>query len=424
MRKLIWLLLLGLLAMPILAAQAQQDTIETSSVILFTSEREGNLEVFVMDADGGNQRNLTNDRGSDYTPRWSPDGTQIVFGSDRSGDPELYVMDADGNNLRRLTDSPGVDRSPAWSPDGSRIAFMSSRDGNWEIYVMNTDGSNPQNLTNSGFVDASPTWMPVTQQITFTSNRDGNPEVYMMNADGTNVLRLTNNPTLDDQPSWSPDGTRLAVISQRDEGLGIYLLDRNGLNPQFVITNLIADAPVSWSADGQQLVFQSTSGPEDQDIFSVRIDGSDLEQLTEADGWDQNPNWKPDPELSPAFAASSVIPTSTAAPTVDPNASVFATPLPDAAATQPVTQATVVPTAPANVDCTLFAFHNVVKRVEPNFTAAQSGSVPAENRVRAVAQAVDTDGKIWWQLEDGLWVFSEVINERGNCNALPLGDVG
>jgi dipeptidyl aminopeptidase/acylaminoacyl peptidase len=233
--------------------------------------------------------------------------------------------------------------------------------------------------------------------------------------DGTNVLRLTNNPTLDDQPSWSPDGTKLAVVSQRDEGLGVYLLDRNGLNPQFVITNLIADAPVSWSPDGEILVFQSTSGPEDQDIFSVRLDGSDLKQLTDAEGWDQNPAWQPDPEFAPVIVAPGPVPTSTALPTVDPNAAVF---------TDPTSAPNIPPTAPANVECTLFAFHNVLKRDEPSFDAGQFGAVPAEKRVTAVAQAVDPDGKIWWQLEDGYWVFSEVINEQGNCNALPIGDVG
>jgi len=148
----------------------------------------------------------------------------------------------------------------------------------------------------------------------------------------------------------------------------------------------------------------------------VRIDGTDLEQLTDAEGWDQNPNWKPDPALAPEFAAPGPVATSTAQPTVDPNAAVFTDP------TAVVTSAP--PTAPPNVECTLFALHNVVKRDEPSLTANQFGVVPAEQRVTAVAQALDPEGKVWWQLEDGFWVFSEVINERGNCNALPMGDVG
>ena len=88
------------------------------------------------------------------------DGTKIAFTSNRDGNYEIYVMDPDGTNQARLTDNSHDDYSPSWSPDGTKIAFQSNRDGNYEIYVMNADGSNQTRLTDNSKNDRSPSWGP------------------------------------------------------------------------------------------------------------------------------------------------------------------------------------------------------------------------------------------------------------------------
>ena len=121
--------------------------------IAFRSGRDGNYEIYVMNADGSNPTRLTNKTASDAEPSFSRDGSKIVFYSDRDGNNEIYVMNADGSNPTRLTNNAAFDGHPTFSPDGSKIAFESDRDGNHEIYVMNANGSNQTNLTNHAAFD-------------------------------------------------------------------------------------------------------------------------------------------------------------------------------------------------------------------------------------------------------------------------------
>ena len=118
--------------------------------IAFTSTRDGNGEIYIMNADGSNVTRLTNNPANDDRPIWSPGGKPIAFVSDRDGNLEIYVMSADGSNQTRLTNHPARDVYPVWSPDGTRIMFVSNRDGAFEIYVMNTDGSNVVRITRTG----------------------------------------------------------------------------------------------------------------------------------------------------------------------------------------------------------------------------------------------------------------------------------
>ena len=298
--------------------------VDAQARIAFSSEREGNPEIYVMDADGKNQRRLTNNRHEDWSPVWSPDGKRIVFFSNRDGHVhvirgvptyEIYVMDNDGGNLQRLTNNPNDDRSPSWSPDGERIVFQSNRDkdnpGNYEIYVMDTDGGNQQRLTDNPNQDELPSWSPDGKRIVFSSVREGHfenkfgitDEIYVMDNDGGNLQRLTENRKNDWFPSWSPDGKRIVFSSDRKgdfENFEIYVMDNDGGNLQRLTENRVYDWSPSWSPDGERIAFMSERDGNNQ-IYVMDNDGDNPQNLTNNPHDDWCPSWFNSPfSVSPA----------------------------------------------------------------------------------------------------------------------------
>lgn len=262
--------------------------------IVFESDRSGNFEVYVMNEDGTNVVNLTNNSALDYEPDWSPDGSKIAFVSRRTGSDEIYVMNADGSGLTQLTATIGTDRAPAWSPDGSKIAWESKRDGNDEIYVMNANGSSETNLTKHFADDSHPAWSPDGTRIAFHSDRDANKgyEVYVMNPNGTGVVNLTNNAAdFDARPAWSPDGSKLAFVSSRDGNLEIYMMNANGSGQTRLTSHPELDSYPEWSPDGSSIAFRSDRTG-NVEIYMMKADGSSPANRTNNQATDCHPSWK------------------------------------------------------------------------------------------------------------------------------------
>jgi Tol biopolymer transport system component len=185
----------------------------TSTQIAFTRDLGTDVEIFRVNAhvNGTGLVQLTNTPGSfNVDPAWGQNN-KIVFTSNRDGNEEIYSMNADGTGQTRLTNNSAPDYGPYWSPDGSKIVFQSERDGNSEIYVMNADGTGQTRLTNNTAVDSSPAWSPDGSQIAFHSNRTGNFEIFAMNTDGTSQRQLTSNTALDKFPDWQPLNTNTAT---------------------------------------------------------------------------------------------------------------------------------------------------------------------------------------------------------------------
>ena len=290
--------------------------LDAHAQIVFISRRDGNREIYVMDADGGNQQRLTNNPHGDWRPSWSPDGKHIVFVSERDGNREIYVMDADGGNPQNLTNNPHGDSNPSWSPDGKRIVFSSNRDGHviagiptYEIYVMDADGGNQQRLTNNRHNDDHPSWSPDGKRIVFDARRNGHfrndlwgitSEIYVMDTDGRNQLNLTNNRSNDWSPSWSPDGKRIVFTMSDENGTEIYVMDADGRNQLNLTNNRSNDRWSSWSPNGKRIAFASDRDrPPDFDIYVMDADGSNPQNLTNNPQLEGHPAW-----FGPTFAVA------------------------------------------------------------------------------------------------------------------------
>ena len=299
--------------------------VDAQAQIAFVSDRDRNSEIYVMDADGGNQRRLTNNPASDHSPSWSSDGKRIAFVSDRDGHvhpihgrstSEIYVMDADGGNPQNLTNDPHHDWSPSWSPDSKRIVFGSDRDRdnnphNTEIYVMKADGTNQRRLTNNLTEDMYPAWSPDGGRIAFSARREGHVvhnldityEIYVMDADGENEQRLTENRHNDMYPAWSPNGERIAFVSDRKgnwENYEIYVMDADGGNQQKLTNDRGDDWWPSWSPHGERIAFMSERDG-NTEIYVMDADGGNLQNLTNHPGGDSGPAWLNSPfSVAPA----------------------------------------------------------------------------------------------------------------------------
>ncbi len=308
------------------------------SKIVFDSERDGNFEIYVMNADGSNQQRLTSWERGDQFPAWSPDGKRITFTSWGREDglrAAIFAMDPDGSNVTRLSKLIGKEDAPRfpgdqalaarWSPDGKRILFESDRDGNAsDIFVMDADGSNVQRLTTapgSGKFSSDYDWSPDGNWIVFDSNRDGNTRIYVMAADGSDVKRLTDTPG--GNPTWSPDGKRIIFGSTGDrssdnwgEVLELYVMDADGSNVRRLTYTTDKGESSShgiWSSDGRKIAFLSGSSAKiraggegrqlpaghvspqwwgSREIYVMDADGSNVQRLTFNDAFDGHPRWQ------------------------------------------------------------------------------------------------------------------------------------
>ncbi len=312
-----------------------------SGRIAFDSSRDGNREIYVMNADGSAQTNLTSHEADDERPSMSPDGARIVFRSDRDENWEIYLINTDGSGLTRLTDTSGWEDCPVWSPDGKHIAFVRE----FDLWVMDPDGSNQASLSGEPWAESSPiltwngapmpgadlypAWLSDGIQLIFLSVRDRSFQYYTVNLDGTGLEILDSGlppsefaseqmvyliPTGLDQnyltapgaasqpvddtgsalgefPAWSPDGTRIAFHSDRDGNMEIYVAsaDRSGIAR--LTQNDAVDVYPTWSPDSTRIAFVSDRDG-NLEIYVMKADGTEQTRLTDNSATDLLPSWQ------------------------------------------------------------------------------------------------------------------------------------
>jgi Tol biopolymer transport system component len=281
------------------------------SITYMGREVDQSWRIYVMDSDGSNVTVLSPEGLDDTAPTWSPDGQKIAFVSQRDGNREIYVMDATCNNPEgcsqdavNVTRHAADDWTPAWSPDGSQLAFSSLRDGSWEVYVLDTACFDTpetcidslRQITSDGNLNISPVWSPDGSRFAYNSKAAGNWDIYTMATDGSNIRQITTAPGNDLSPAWSPDGSQIAYEANQDGNVEIYVIDANGTTPPQNISNYSTanDHGPTWSPDGQMLVFYSNRENIQWDIFSSTLDGQIVNNLTQTPNRDeQTPAWRP-----------------------------------------------------------------------------------------------------------------------------------
>ncbi len=261
-----------------------------TSKIAFTSNRDGNKEIYLMDYDGYDQRRITNNSVLDLFPALHPNGHIIAFSTYRGTKSVLLTYDIFTGESKVISDAGGMNALPTWSFDGSKLAFISSRDGNSEIYIADSDGSNLKRITFSPSIEASPAWSPTGRQIAFTSDRSGRPQIYIMDAEGTNIRRLTYYGEYNESPAFSNDGTQLAFVQRIGLNFDIYVLNLETQEIIRLTQNQGSNESPKWSPDDLHIIFSSNRTGSYQ-IYVMDSDGSNQRQLTFV-GENTNPSWQ------------------------------------------------------------------------------------------------------------------------------------
>ena len=299
--------------------------------IVFTSDRDGNREIYSVKADGQDEQNLTNSPRDETMPvvspdgklvaftvvsgdtgaidimevdgaersnvapsidphgsyRWSPDSDRIAYRAEQDTGPALFVVTVDGSETIALTSIAG-DEVGDWSRDGDAVVFAVHGGKAQGIYVRNPDGVNEFHVTETP--DYNPVWSPQSRRIAFLSTRDGNPEIYVMNEDGTEQMRLTNTEEPEYHISWSPNGKRLVFVSEREGNPEIFLTDLDGTEQSRLTHNSARDEQPVWSPDGRRIAFVSYLGG-DAEILVMDVDGKNQVRVTNNDAEDTEPSW-------------------------------------------------------------------------------------------------------------------------------------
>jgi TolB protein len=279
-------------AADILAVFGQKSLFGTK--IVFVSNRTGskNKEIWMMDWDGSNQRQVTQFKSLSIEPAIAPDSSKIAFTSFVRGNPGIFLFSVDPvRQLPFYNQVASLNATPDFTPDGKQIVYSSSASGWAQIYIANLDGSNLRRISSSRAIEVEPKINPKTgAEMVFVSGRSGPQQIYRMNMDGADVERLTNGEGEASNPSWNPDGQHIAFSWTQGYATGnfnIFVMDVASRSYTQLTHSEGRNENPSWAPDGVHIVFMSTRTGSPQ-IWSMLANGTEVKQLTT-----QGSNWTP-----------------------------------------------------------------------------------------------------------------------------------
>jgi Tol biopolymer transport system component len=292
---------------------ARAEAVSSPGLIAFASDRDHPLScncvpsgyqlIYSMNSNGTGAKRLTfNNTGiGDSSPDWSYDASKLAFVRSE----QVWVMNADGSGQTQVTHDTGGVFMPSWSPDGTKIAYELRASGTSQIVVINANGSNQQALTSASLNSENPAWSPDGTKIAFDSDRGvtGLPEIYVMNANGSSQTPLTTDTYSATAPAWSPDGTKLAftgtyIVVSNSTTTHITIINANGTGEHQLTTGTGSEGGATWSPDGKMIAFNGIEPPSPgkyvpPQIYSINSNGSGQVDLTNnLNDQDGSPAWQ------------------------------------------------------------------------------------------------------------------------------------
>jgi TolB protein len=249
-------------------------------------------EIYVADYDGQNAHALTDFGSLSLSPKWSPSGKELAFVSYKNGIPNLYRMNAGGGGVTKISPRKGFAIGPAWSKSGGEIALTLSQAGGEQLYLIDRGGGIIRQLTNNWGINVSPSYSPQGDRLVFVSDRSGSAQLYIKSLSSGSEDRLTLEGKRNMDPQWSPRGDRIAFSGSVNgsSGLEIFTMRPDGTDRQQLTYTGSLNLSPAWSPDGSMIAFTSDRMG-DLSIFVMNANGANQRQLTFLKGVQESPSW-------------------------------------------------------------------------------------------------------------------------------------
>jgi Tol biopolymer transport system component len=273
--------LVPLLALAVLAGCKNEPLPPT--LVVFTSDRDGSLQVYTMQANGASPTRITDLANANWDASLSGAGTKMVYTSTRGGNTDIYINNILGNNEQRRTSQAAAQYQAQLNLPGDKIAYVDEKDGNPEIYIMTSGGMNPVRLTTTAntVADTMPCFSPGGGRIAFVSNRDGNNEIYVMDTSGGSLIRITTDGADDITPVFTSGGDNIVFASNRGGTYQLYSRKSDGTGPTTQLTVSAGNKKnPSFSIDGQKMFFTNDALGNER-IFMADANGANETDLSQ-----------------------------------------------------------------------------------------------------------------------------------------------